>query len=280
MMLTNDYKPMKNCYRLILSPLVLSAVWLTLFSLPPAVVAQSPLLTEEEGLTAVDFYNRGVEKLDAGDLHSAASDFSSAIALDPEDADAYYNRAYIYHQLGNYEAAVADYASAIELKPEFADAYGNRCYALFLLGKYESAIADCTEAIKLDDTNPSFYISRGNARDELGLASAIEDYNQGIELDDSNPQAYYNRALAYQRLEQYEQALEDYTRSLEGDEGFAPAYYNRGIIYFEVGEIERAVEDLEKANELFQEQDNTEGVKNTNEAINFIRRSQTEGEVL
>jgi tetratricopeptide (TPR) repeat protein len=43
-----------------------------------------------------------------------------------QTADVYYNRGNSKHQLEDYSGAIADYSKAIEIKPDFADAYCNR----------------------------------------------------------------------------------------------------------------------------------------------------------
>jgi len=59
-----------------------------------------PLL--EEGLSADALYNRGVNKLQAGDYSGAIADFSCAINLNPFFSDAFYQRALAHEGLGNY----------------------------------------------------------------------------------------------------------------------------------------------------------------------------------
>ena len=50
-----------------------------------------------------------------------------------ENVLVYYNRAGIQAQLGNIESAVEDYSKAIELYPDFANAYLNRSRLRYLL---------------------------------------------------------------------------------------------------------------------------------------------------
>src|SRR6476469_8870175 len=84
---------------------------------------------DKQQLSAVDLYNRGVDKLDGGDYKGAIADFDAAIRLDPNDSEAFYNRAYTRHILGQVQEAINDYTEAIRIKPQYANAYGNRGYA-------------------------------------------------------------------------------------------------------------------------------------------------------
>ncbi|MCA1990707.1 MAG: tetratricopeptide repeat protein [Coleofasciculus sp. S288] len=229
--------------------------------------------TDTKPMSDVELYNRGVDKLDAGDYQGAIADFTQALQLNPNDADTYYNRGYVHHTLGNYDKAITDYTEAIRLNPDFAQAYSNRGYAYFVSEKYKEAIADCSKAISLNPDNDTAYISRGNARDELGEhQAALADYEQALRINPNNAMAYYNRGLTRNRLNQHQAAVDDYTETIRIQPTFAEAFYNRGITYFHLNKAEEAVKDLKKAAELFQSQERTANYRNAMDAIQIIQQ--------
>jgi tetratricopeptide (TPR) repeat protein len=59
-------------------------------------------------LTAVEYFHRGAERQDKGDLGGAVADFTKAIKLDPKDAEAYSAHGRARNKKGDYDAAVAD----------------------------------------------------------------------------------------------------------------------------------------------------------------------------
>ena len=63
-----------------------------------------------------------------------------------ELAKKYYNRGIAYSEKGEVERAVEDYTQAIALKPDYADAYYSRGGAFLRLGEREKAEADLTTA--------------------------------------------------------------------------------------------------------------------------------------
>ena len=88
----------------------------------------------------------------------------------PENVLVYYNRAGIQAQLGNIESAVEDYSKAIELYPDFANAYLNRSRLRYLLkdesgsrrdrdiaqrkiAEYKTRLSDSTFSIYADTTH-------------------------------------------------------------------------------------------------------------------------------
>jgi tetratricopeptide (TPR) repeat protein len=73
--------------------------------------------------TAVDHNSRGMELYFEGKYEKAVAEFTRAIKLDPNYADAYSNRGNAYAAIGQYDLAIADHNKAIELDPEEAFLY-------------------------------------------------------------------------------------------------------------------------------------------------------------
>ena len=53
----------------------------------------------------------------SGDLEKNINDFTKAIQLDPDDAEAYFNRGSAYMDLGNLKQAIQDFERYLELAP-------------------------------------------------------------------------------------------------------------------------------------------------------------------
>ena len=84
---------------------------------------------------------------------------------------------------------------------------------------------------------------------------AIEKINQSLDLKKDWEIPYFYRAVAYQALENFDDAILDYTKALEFNNKMTDAYYNRAKILLSRKDIEnpdinRAISDLEKALEL------------------------------
>ena len=149
---------------------------------------------------------------------------------------------------GDYDGAIADYTQAIRLDPNNANAYGNRGIAYGEKGDYDRAIADYNQAIRLDPNDPAAYYNRGIAYRRNGdYDRAIADYTQAIRLDPNDPAAYYFRGAAYNRKGDYDHAIADYTEVIRLDPNEAGGYYNRGTAYSRKGDYDRAIADFEAA---------------------------------
>ena len=84
------------------------------------VLAQSKTFVQPQPqilsqLTAIDYYNRGVDKVESGDNQGAIADFNQAIKLNPDDAKAYYLRGAAKSKSGDYQAAINDLRQAAKL---------------------------------------------------------------------------------------------------------------------------------------------------------------------
>lgn len=105
-------------------------------------------------------------------------------------------------------------------------------------------------------TDYKYYLDNGifdiqNGRFQQG----IENINKSLELKSDWEIPYFYRAVAYQALEDFDEAILDYTKTIQLNVKMTDAYYNRAKILLSRKDIEnpdicRAVSDLEKSLEL------------------------------
>lgn len=104
---------------------------------------------EPPAVLAAVYYNRGRAEVAKGLNDQAITDLNDAIALTPNDNEAYDNRANAYLNKGLYDQAIVDFNKAIELKPDW-DAHYNRGRTYEKTGQRDQAIADYRAALKFD----------------------------------------------------------------------------------------------------------------------------------
>jgi len=109
------------------------------------VMREVALRRMEENLIAEEAMNEAI-KSSGGILTELIEDFSKAIELNPDLAEAYYNRSLTYAKLDQYGRAIEDYDKAIELNPTLAEAYANRGIAYSEIQRYEEATRDLKKA--------------------------------------------------------------------------------------------------------------------------------------
>ena len=176
---------------------------------------------DESTKSKPDLYvRRGIAKQEAnGDLNGAIVDYTKAIELKPDFAEAYFHRGYAKKGNGDLDGAIADYSKAIELKPNFAWAYNNRGWCEFLKKDFDGATNDATCAIQLNSTNRSFYDTRGWARYEKGdVAGALEDCEKAVGLSRINTwAAVETQGLVNFISGDYQMAFEQWNNCFQND---------------------------------------------------------------
>ena len=193
----------------------------------------------------------GNEKFNEGDFHSAIADYSRAIELKPDYAEACFSRGVAKFMQRDYRGTIVDFDKIIELKPDYADAYNYRGGAKFIQGDYHGAIADFDKAIKLDPDNTKAYTFRGGAKGDLGdHDGAIADFDRAIKLTPDDAEAYTNRGNAKSELGDHKGAITDFDRAIEINPDYVNAYYTRGVAKGGLGDYRGAIADYDRAIEL------------------------------
>ncbi len=68
--------------------------------------------------------------------------------------------------------------------------------------------------------------------------------------------AYFNRGIARAKLMDFQGAIADQTQAIVYQADLAEAYQARGQVYWQLGQKSLAIADLQKALQLYQQQDN------------------------
>ncbi len=103
-------------------------------------------------VTAQDYFAQGDYDYEQGDCDKAIANYTRAIELNPNLAEAYNNRAYVYMVKKDYAAALPDLDRAIQLRPTYVNALMNRgdIYNYYFAIDYERAVADYDRVLTID----------------------------------------------------------------------------------------------------------------------------------
>jgi tetratricopeptide (TPR) repeat protein/S1-C subfamily serine protease len=188
------------------------------------------------------YSNRGIIRYKLKQYPEAIADFTKAIAINPQLAQAYSNRGIVRKELKEYPAAIADFDLAIAINSQDAIAYYNRGIVRADLEQYPEAIADFTKAIEINPQYAEAYSNRGYVRYQLKQYSeATTDLTKALTINDRFAEVYYNRGRIRQDLKQYPEALADYSKAIENDPRLMLAFYNRGIVRDELKQYQGAI---------------------------------------
>jgi Flp pilus assembly protein TadD len=147
---------------------------------------------------------------------------------------------------GRLEEAIPEYTRALALNPNLAEAYNNLGVVLRATGRPEAAVACYRRAIALKPRNASGHSNLGNVLRDLGrFEAAVASHQQAVHLDPNNPDTRHNLGVALRDLGRRDQALDCFERALDSDPNHVPSILDRGRSLLLAGEYAAGFKDLE-----------------------------------
>lgn len=110
----------------------------------------------------------------------------------------HYFRGNAWLQKAEYRKAIDDYSAALKLKADDANALHERCWARAVLNKdLEDALSDCNESLRLRPSDAETLGGRGFLYMRLGFfRTALLDYDAALELEPNNALNLFGRGKA------------------------------------------------------------------------------------
>jgi eukaryotic-like serine/threonine-protein kinase len=226
---------------------------------------------------------RGICRLERGELVEAAADFGQCTGIWPEFAWGYFNRGCVLDRTGNKAAAVLDFTAALDRDPEFVPARINRGLALLELKQYAQALADFSRAVALGAHDASVSAGRGIALEGLGFHheadAAFADcfaraqglpasnrarlawaygfavserdpdkaraaFDDALSHDPRNAEALYGLGMLAMNQGRNAEAIRGFDQALAANPGRIEARRYRAIVFARQGEWERATREV------------------------------------
>lgn len=200
--------------------------------------------------------HRAIARKQLGDIDGAIADYTRAIKFSvnyPAYAEYYYhNRGIAFHIKQEYDRAIEDYTEALNLNPQFADACSRRGTSKAAKGDLTGAIRDYTAAMGMAPLDEMPVVNRGVAYAKLGdLHSAIKDYKFALSLNPSRWETHSNLGEAHLRLSMFEEATLNFEASVSLDPEEPGPYHSLIDRYLEQGRYDDALLVSDKALEQF-----------------------------
>ncbi len=193
----------------------------------------------------------------AGNFQNAIDDFTMTISLKPRYAKAYALRGRCQSGLKKYTLALKDFAAALALNSSNSGAYLGRADTYRELKQYKDAESDYSKAIEFDnyDCDPAERSSQkalafsGRADCRLQFEeymSVEEDATMAIGLNPNNAMSFLLRGVAFQRMEQPQQALND-LKIAAARIGSPQTWFKMARVQFELGDYVACAESCSNA---------------------------------
>ena len=160
---------------------------------PMQALADFDKVIQLDSTNSLTYFNRAMLR-----TQIAPEDYDKVALYSPNNVLVYYNRAGVYAQLGEIERAVEDYTSAIKLYPDFANAYiyrgrlrellrdpqgakEDRSIAQRKIAEYRSRLNDSTYSIYADTTQRFDRLLSFDSKFAGGSFDRITGHNGGHE---------------------------------------------------------------------------------------------------
>jgi tetratricopeptide (TPR) repeat protein len=208
----------------------------------------------------------------------AIADFTTAIAIAPDDPRAYLARSWAYLGKGATDRAMADADEALRLEPTLAEAHRIRSEVFARKGQpvqagaaraeglavlyrrgvnaianrdYEAGIADLERVIRQapNDAEAHSWCAKAHYL-RSDFPKAVKEYTEVIALAPNDKESYNNRGMASFRMGAHGSAIADFDQAIGLDGKYSDAYLNRGTVRLALGDAERAAQDFSKVLEL------------------------------
>lgn len=192
-------------------------------------------------------FNTGVKYAQASDWQKAGDAFSTALAIDATQPEAYKNLAYVYLQTQNDSLAMTIYEDLLKIKPGDLDALTALADLHAARREYEAAIQHYNNVLAIDSTNVRATHGMALCYDYLGQRdNAMSAYERALRAKPDDKDLRFNYGRLYYLREEHEKAIEQFIMVLAADPNDFEANMNVGIAYLKMGEkSDKAISDLE-----------------------------------
>jgi len=189
------------------------------------------------------------------DWAGAENDFTRAISLNPNHADAHLFYAQMLTLLGRCDESLAELRKAADINPISQIIMNAHFPILESCGKYEEAIKFAEEFAKFDTENRNTKRALGTFLFHKGEYAKVIEMGERVLSNDSEPKFGWLSLLstAYRRTNQNDKAEDAFRRLEELSQTDTKALYSLAMNYAELDRIDEAFWALQKCFEMREE---------------------------
>ena len=188
-----------------------------------------------------------VNDLSNGQSHKALIALDNLINEFPDQSLLFNLRGACYDATGEFEQSIENFSKAIEINPNYAEAFYNLGVAQKKAGKLDDAIYSYQKAIAIDPNNANALNNLGNLLTHKGLASqSIRYLNKALTLNATFAEAYNNLGLAKMELNKLNESINSFLVAIECKPHYESPYINLGRVYRELDEIDNEINCYKK----------------------------------
>lgn len=238
-------------------------------------------VSRDDGIASpgsLDLDAQGRRAMKQGDYRAAINFYTQAITQDPQNVRAVLDRADARRICGDYLNAISDY-SMLRIAPLQADNLVNIGYCHGSLNNFRASMDDFNSSLALNnrgDTAVAAYAGRAATKRVLhDTAGALADCDAALRIDPNSSDARWQRAVTYFMSQQYQKAADDLNVVVTKEPRYADAHLKLAQCYEKLGNKSSAIVEYRKANYLYQQAHDSDGIEQTNAALRVLQANAT-----
>jgi tetratricopeptide (TPR) repeat protein len=196
------------------------------------------------GQNAKKFFKAGNEFIDNMKYEDAIAQFTSAIGLEPSNAEYYSARAGVYEKVKKFKEAYADYEKARVFRPKDVSLIVSLGRVCNNMGKYDEALPLLNRASAIDKKNTRIYSEKVITLFGLGR------YDQALKVSDTannlkeEPINYYYRGKIYTSLNNDIQARKEFEKAISKDKKLIEPRLDLAELFVRNGNTQEAINQI------------------------------------
>ncbi len=177
-------------------------------------------------------FTYGVAFFQHGFLDQAEQSFRQAIAVKPDDPDAYYNLGTLYLRRNALPEAQQFLEQTVKLRPNYPEAWNNLGMIAAQDGKNEEAIRNFQQSLLLRPSYATALLNLGNVYRRQGNIEEAEAFlKRAFDSEPKNPEVNYSLGMLYVRRNQPKQAEKYLENAIELRPDYSDALNNLGVLF-------------------------------------------------
>ncbi len=186
--------------------------------------------------------------INAGRPRDAVAPLSAIVRDDPSNHVFRETLARALRQSGDRDRAIVLYREAVALAPQDADAWYNLAVALEESGKSREGATALEEAARRDPSRPEIHNIRGTTLAEAGnLAAAESEFRATISADSRNARAFNNLGNVLRAMNRNSEASDAYRKAIELSPRYADPLNGLGALLVAGGRAREAISYFDAA---------------------------------
>lgn len=126
---------------------------------------------------------KGYDHYKENRIEKAINELNQAIAIEPQNFEAYFWRARAFMRKGQFENAIGDFNRVVELNPGYSPAYDNLGWLFMRRNEYDQSLAYLNRSIELKPENGWAHYMRGRIYFKKGdLKKAVENAQNACKM--------------------------------------------------------------------------------------------------